>query len=155
MKKYIAVGVLVALISAGCGEPDTADSGSGTSAGGSDNFVDIGLNAASGYATVLFDFDKYDIRPDMEDKVEKSALALKTTGAKVVLEGHTDSYGTDAYNYALGTKRANAVKKALTAQGVSASQLSTVSYGESKPTCSSDTDDCHQQNRRVEFKLAQ
>ncbi|WP_304421781.1 OmpA family protein, partial [Helicobacter japonicus] len=80
--------------------------------------------------------------------------ALKNTGAKVVLEGHTDSYGSDAYNYALGTKRANAVKNALTARGVNASQIKTVSYGESKPTCTVDTPQCNQENRRVEFKLS-
>lgn len=153
MKKYIALGVFVALVSIGCSEPDAADSGSGKMAGG-DNIVDIGADVAAGYAKVLFDFDKYDIRADMQDRVEKSALALKGTGAKVVLEGHTDSYGSDAYNYALGTKRANAVKNALVAQGVKSSQLKTISYGESKPTCTSDTPDCNQENRRVEFKLA-
>ena len=153
MKKYIAIGALIALFAAGCGEPEIADSGSGTMAGGAnqDNFVDLSGDA-SGYAKVLFDFDKYDIRADMEDRVEKSASALKSTGAKVVLEGHTDSYGSDAYNYALGTKRANSIKNALIARGVDASQLKTVSYGESKPVCTTNTPDCHQENRRVEFK---
>ncbi|TLD96039.1 peptidoglycan-binding protein [Helicobacter jaachi] len=158
MKKYIVTGVLVALICAGCSEPEAADSGSGTAANkpsNGDNFVDLTTDTAAGYAKVLFDFDKYDIRTDMEDRVEKSATALKNTGAKVVLEGHTDSYGSDAYNYALGTKRANAVKNALTTRGVNASQIKTVSYGESKPTCTSDTPECNQENRRVEFKLAQ
>ncbi len=153
MKKYLAIGALVALISVGCSEPEAADGGSGTSASGSDNFVKL-TDAAEGYALVLFDFDKYDIRQDMEEKVNNSATALKNTGANVVLEGHTDSYGSDAYNYALGTKRANAVKNALTARGVNASQIKTVSYGESKPTCSVDTPDCNQANRRVEFKLS-
>lgn len=153
MKRYVAICGLAILFMAGCGEPETADS-SGTTAtsNGSDNFVN--LNDASGYAKVFFDFDKYDIRSDMEDRVEKGAAALKSTGAKVVLEGHTDSYGSDTYNYALGTKRANAVKNALIARGVNASQLKTVSYGESKPVCTTGTPECHQENRRVEFKLA-
>ncbi|WP_295698396.1 OmpA family protein [Helicobacter mastomyrinus] len=155
MKKYLAIGVLAALISVGCSEPEAADTGSGTSASsGSDNFVDLAAGTAEGYAKVLFDFDKYDIRADMEERVTNSATALKNTGAKVVLEGHTDSYGSDAYNYALGTKRANAVKNALTARGVNASQIKTVSYGESKPTCTVDTPQCNQENRRVEFKLS-
>ncbi|TLD81747.1 peptidoglycan-binding protein [Helicobacter sp. MIT 05-5293] len=153
MKRYVAICTLAVLFIAGCGEPETADS-SGTTAtsNGSDNFVN--LDDASGYAKVFFDFDKYDIRSDMEDRVEKSAAALKSTGAKVVLEGHTDSYGSDTYNYALGTKRANAVKNALIARGVNASQLKTVSYGESKPVCTTGTSECNQENRRVEFKLA-
>ena len=155
MKKYLAIGVLAALISVGCSEPEAADTGSGTSASsGSDNIVDLAAGTAEGYAKVLFDFDKYDIRADMEERVTNSATALKNTGAKVVLEGHTDSYGSDAYNYALGTKRANAVKNALTARGVNASQIKTVSYGESKPTCTVDTPQCNQENRRVEFKLS-
>lgn len=156
MKKYIAIGVLAALMSVGCSEPEAADTGSGTAASsGQDNFVDLAADTAAGYAKVLFDFDKYDIRQDMEDGLDKSAAALKSTGAKVVLEGHTDSYGSDAYNYALGTKRANAVKNALTTRGVNASQIKTVSYGESKPACTSgDTPECNQENRRVEFKLA-
>ncbi len=155
MKKYLAIGVLAALISVGCSEPEAADTGSGTSASsGSDNFVDLAAGTAEGYAKVLFDFDKYDIRADMEERVTNSATALKNTGAKAVLEGHTDSYGSDAYNYALGTKRANAVKNALTARGVNASQIKTVSYGESKPTCTVDTPQCNQENRRVEFKLS-
>ena len=154
MKKYLAIGVLAALVSVGCSEPEAADSGSGTAAGGKDNFVDLAADGAEGYAKVLFDFDKYDIRADMEERVTNSATALKNTGAKVVLEGHTDSYGSDAYNYALGTKRANAVKNALTARGVNASQIKTVSYGESKPTCTVDTPQCNQENRRVEFKLS-
>lgn len=153
MKKYIALGVVAAIISIGCTEPEAADAGSGTSARG-DNFVDLGASTASGYAKVLFDFDKYDIRSDMEERINNSATALKNTGAKIVLEGHTDSYGSDAYNYALGTKRANAVKNALTTRGVNASQIKTVSYGESKPTCMVDTPDCNQENRRVEFKLS-
>ncbi|TLE02177.1 OmpA family protein [Helicobacter japonicus] len=154
MKKYLAIGVLAALVSVGCSEPEAADSGSGTAAGGKDNFVDLAADGAEGYAKVLFDFDKYEIRTDMEERVGNSATALKNTGAKVVLEGHTDSYGSDAYNYALGTKRANAVKNALVARGVNASQIKTVSYGESKPTCTIDTPDCNQANRRVEFKLS-
>ncbi|WP_300743373.1 OmpA family protein [uncultured Helicobacter sp.] len=155
MKKYLAIGVLAALISVGCSEPEAADTGSGTSASsGSDNFVDLAAGTAEGYAKVLFDFDKYDIRADMEERVTNNATALKNTGAKVVLEGHTDSYGSDAYNYALGTKRANAVKNALTARGVNASQIKTVSYGESKPTCTVDTPQCNQENRRVDFKLS-
>ncbi|MCH5314132.1 MAG: OmpA family protein [Helicobacter sp.] len=152
MKKYLAISALIALISVGCSEPEAADSGSGKSAGG-DNFVDL-EGAAAGYAKILFDFDKYNIRSDMETRIEASATALKNTGAKVVLEGHTDSYGSDAYNYALGTKRANAVKNALTTRGVNASQIKTVSYGESKPTCTIDTPECNQENRRVEFKLS-
>ena len=155
MKKYLAIGVLAALISVGCSEPEAADTGSGTSASsGSDNFVDLAAGTAEGYAKVSFDFDKYDISADMEERVTNSDTALKNTGAKVVLEGHTDSYGSDAYNYALGTKRANAVKNALTARGVNASQIKTVSYGESKPTCTVDTPQCNQENRRVEFKLS-
>lgn len=153
MKKLVSLVALAAIFLAGCGEPEVADSGSGSkSANGGDNFVN--LDDAAGYAKVLFDFDKYDIRVDMQERINKGAEALKTSNAKVVLEGHTDSYGSDAYNYALGTKRANSVKKALIANGASESQMTTISYGESKPTCTDNSPDCHQENRRVEFKLS-
>lgn len=158
MKKYIALGILLAL-SVGCTEPEAAGSGSGTTAtnqgdSGGDNFVNLDADEAAGYAKVLFDFDKYDIRADMEDRVEKGAAALKSTGAKVLLEGNTDSYGSGPYNIALSVKRALAVKNALTARGVSASQIQTAGYGETKPACpANNTPECRQENRRVEFKL--
>ena len=105
--------------------------------------------------SVYFDFDKFDIRSDMQDKVSTDAEIAKKTAGKfsVKLEGNCDEWGSDEYNFALGLKRANAVKKALVAQGADAKGISMVSYGESNPTCSAKTKDCWSANRRVDFKL--
>jgi len=105
--------------------------------------------------TIYFDFDKYNIKPQMQEKID-AAAELGKTGAKafsVKLEGNCDEWGSDEYNFALGLKRANAVKKALVADGVDASRISMVSYGESNPVCTEHTKECWAKNRRVNFKL--
>ena len=105
--------------------------------------------------SVYFDFDKFFIRPDMQDRVSTDAAIAKTAAESftVKLEGNCDEWGSDEYNFALGLKRADAVKKSLVAEGVNAGSITMVSYGESNPTCSDKTRDCWAKNRRVDFKL--
>jgi len=106
--------------------------------------------------TVYFAFDKYDITPEMQAKIDAAAELGNTEKAKslnVKLEGNCDEWGSDEYNFALGLKRADAVKKALVADGIDASRISMVSYGESNPVCSEHTKECWAKNRRVDFKL--
>jgi len=105
--------------------------------------------------TVYFAFDKYNITPEMQDKID-AAAELGKNGAsdyKVKLEGNCDEWGSDEYNFALGLRRANAVKKALVADGIDASRISMVSYGKSNPVCSAHTKECWAKNRRVDFKV--
>jgi len=112
-------------------------------------------NAEDQLSTVYFDFDKFSIRTDMLDEVSNDVSVANGAAQnfKIKLEGNCDEWGSDEYNFALGLKRASAVKKALVAQGVSTERITMVSYGESNPVCSDKTKDCWSRNRRVDLKL--
>ena len=105
--------------------------------------------------TVYFDFDQFFIRTDMQGRVSNGANIANNDAKKfmIKLEGNCDEWGSDEYNFALGLKRANAVKNALIAEEVSAERITMVSYGESNPVCNEKTKDCWSKNRRVDFKL--
>ena len=68
-----------------------------------------------------------------------------------MLEGHTDDRGGREYNLALGQKRAESVRRALTLLGVNDNQLEAISYGKEKPAVVGDTEEAMQKNRRVEI----
>ncbi|WP_345977884.1 OmpA family protein [Sulfurimonas sp. HSL3-7] len=105
--------------------------------------------------TVNFDFDKYDIRSDMQAYVVANSKLANGEAAEyaIKLEGNCDEWGSDEYNFALGLRRANAVKSEMVAEGVDAERISMVSYGESNPVCTEKTKECWYQNRRVDVKL--
>ena len=105
--------------------------------------------------TIGFDFDKFDIRADMQDKVVSNAKTANSDAMDymIKIEGNCDEWGSDEYNYALGLKRANTVKSALLNEGVDEKRITMVSYGESNPVCAEKTQECWSQNRRVDFKL--
>ena len=120
------------------------------------NTVDgMNFNSSSdGFVSVYFDFDGYSVVPSMESRVVHNAQTLqKYNGRKVKVEGNCDEFGTDEYNYALGLKRAKAIKDALSDQGVNTSNIVMVSMGESNPVCQDSTDECYARNRRVDFHL--
>jgi len=105
---------------------------------------------------IYFDFDKFNIRPDQQPRVDYDANLFNqedAKGFKIKVEGNCDEWGTDEYNYALGLKRAKSVKEALAARGVDASRMTIISYGESNPVCTEHTKECWAKNRRVEFEL--
>ncbi len=105
-------------------------------------------------SNVYFAFDKYSLDAENKEKVVANASKLSALNSDTTIKvsGNTDEWGTDEYNYALGLKRAKAVKDVLLSNGVSAN-ISLVSYGESNPVCTEKTQDCWQKNRRVNHKL--
>jgi peptidoglycan-associated lipoprotein len=102
-----------------------------------------------------FDTDKADIRPDAREALARTADFLKSEPSiKVTIEGHCDERGSTEYNLGLGDRRAAAVKAYLVSLGVSAGQLTTVSFGKEKPFCQEHGEPCWQQNRRGHFVKA-
>lgn len=102
---------------------------------------------------VLFDFDSDKVKSKYEPLIKNAVDVMKINpGLTVEIQGHTDSYGKDAYNQGLSERRAKSVKKELVDQGVNGSRLTTKGFGESQPVESNDTDEGRAYNRRVVYK---
>ena len=101
-------------------------------------------------AKSLFDFDRSVVKPEGQVALNQLIAKLKTVTVEVVIVvGHTDSVGTNAYNLNLGQRRAEAVKRYLTSQGVEATRVYTDSKGENQPIASNKTAQGRSENRRV------
>jgi len=104
---------------------------------------------------VLFDFNKYTLKPGAREKLAKvSGILLAYPGLKIQLEGHTDSIGSDEYNQKLSEQRAGAVRDYLTSQGVAPNDTTAVGLGKADPVASNTTDAGRQKNRRVEMVVS-
>ena len=103
---------------------------------------------------LLFDFDSDVIKPTAASNLQELARSLNKFGnSNILIVGHTDSQGDDAYNMGLSQRRANSAAAYLRAQGVPATRISTSGRGESEPVASNDTDAGRAQNRRVEVAI--
>ena len=104
---------------------------------------------------VFFYFDQMAIRRDAIPILEQNAKVLLRRYAtrQVLIQGHCDERGTEAYNFILGERRATAVKNYLVDLGVEGSQLRVLSLGKSQPFCLQRTIPCFRQNRRAHFVL--
>lgn len=175
MKRTLVMVGLVAMLSA-CGSSvkldkvpveDRSGSTSGSDAGKNANGSGVGKGAvasvdlsksaqdAAMQATarvVYFDYDSFVIRSEFQSVIEAHAKYIRADKSrKVVIEGHTDERGGREYNLALGQKRAEAVRKALSLLGVSDSQLEAVSFGKEKPAMQGSTEAAMEKNRRAEI----
>ena len=102
-----------------------------------------------------FDFDKSVVKPQYFEMLHKFVEYVNFNDYEVVIEGHTDSKGTNAYNMALGMRRAQSVKAKLLEFGMDPGRIvGTVSKGEEEPVAANTTDEGRAQNRRIEFKLS-
>jgi outer membrane protein OmpA-like peptidoglycan-associated protein len=104
---------------------------------------------------VLFDFNKYTLKPGTREKMAKvSGILLAYPGLKIQVEGHTDSIGSDEYNQRLSEQRADSVRDYLVTQGVPNMNVTAMGFGKSRPVVANDTDAGRQQNRRVELVVS-
>jgi len=105
-------------------------------------------------ADVLFDFDKSDLKPAAEEKLQSLRTVVNgKPGSRVSIEGHTDVRGDAPYNQSLSKRRAESVAAWLVAHGVDASRLTTSGAGEARPLRTGDSEADHQANRRVEIRI--
>ena len=99
---------------------------------------------------IYFDFDSTRIRPEFSEVLAAHARYVSSLPNRTVrLEGHTDEQGSREYNIGLGERRAQAVRQVLMLQGVSATQITTVSYGEERPAVSGSDEEAWSLNRRA------
>ncbi|CAJ0992947.1 peptidoglycan-associated lipoprotein Pal [Pantoea sp. Nvir] len=99
---------------------------------------------------IYFKLDKYNIQSEYAQILDEHAAFLRSNlSYKVTIEGHADERGTPEYNIALGERRANAVKIYLQGKGVSAEQMSIVSYGKEKPDVLGHDETAYSKNRRA------
>lgn len=112
----------------------------------------LSMGSAEGLTDIFFDFDQHAIRSDAQSVLTGNAAWINSMpGKAIVIEGHCDERGTQAYNLVLGDKRARSTKRYLEDLGVPASRLKTTSYGEMRPFCKDRDETCYQQNRRAHF----
>lgn len=110
------------------------------------------LFAALQGKVVNFEFDRSEVRSEFYEVIKLNADYMSlNSAANITIEGHCDERGTREYNLALGERRANAVKNALIAEGVSPSRINVISYGEERPVDAAHNETAWAKNRRAEF----
>jgi outer membrane protein OmpA-like peptidoglycan-associated protein len=100
---------------------------------------------------VLFDTNAATLKVGSAERLDRLAAFLnENSGTRIMIEGHTDSRGSDAYNEELSRRRAQAVADALLTRGIPSGRFEILGRGEAAPVASNDTAAGRQQNRRVE-----
>ena len=150
--------VIAALALSACADASRFGSGSGAGAGG------VGANGAFGSVNdpssaeffnasigdrVLFEVDQSTINPSAAATLDgQASWLLSNVEFTALVEGHADEQGTQAYNLALGARRASAVQNYLISKGVAPGRLRTISYGKERPIEICSDEACYSQNRR-------
>ena len=113
--------------------------------------IDVVFDENSG---VYFDTNKHDINAKSKENLHKLVGILKEyADTNIIVEGHTDSSGNDAYNLELSKKRANSVTNYLVSDGISRNRITTYYHGETLPKYDNATEEGRAKNRRVEFGI--
>ncbi len=171
MKKHFMIlitAVVATMITSGCTQQripvpegqqvssQQVDIGEGVVSGGVDTngkYTGSDGVSRSGFKLLYFGYNSYRLDSEQVQRVMNDLPRIKqlTRSSSIRIEGNCDEFGTDEFNYALGLKRAKAVKALLVSNGIPASHISVVSYGESNPVCRGHTAACHAKNRRAEI----
>ncbi|MSQ44639.1 MAG: peptidoglycan-associated lipoprotein Pal [Nitrosomonadaceae bacterium] len=161
MKRIIGI-LLVGLLSACASQTTqpTAESGSAGSAGIANTSLDPNLNPILkdpnnilSKRSVYFDYDSFMVKNEYRSTVQAHAQYLRdNAAAKVLLQGNADERGSREYNLALGQKRADSVRSAMTLSGAKDSQIEAVSLGEEKPRATGHDEASWAENRRTDIR---
>ena len=172
----LAVFLVAVLAAVGCNKSNTLpDLGADGAANGGDNsgvsttgsergegigVSPLGVGGEQGrlmeQLVIYFDYDQIDIRQEFAPTLTAHGQYLASNPRVTIrLEGHADERGSREYNIGLGERRAQAVRRALSLQGASSEQVSTVSYGEERPAAVGSDDEAMSLNRRVEIVYRQ
>lgn len=140
----------------GIGSTDGVKSGGAASSSVAPVSIDASAQNAAGpigvARTIYFDYDSYTVRADFQGLIDGHARFLKANPQRrISIEGHTDDRGGREYNLALGQKRSEAVRHALTLLGVNDSQIEAVSFGKEKPAVQGSGESTWAQNRFAEI----
>ena len=169
--KKIVLSIAILSIATGCSlfrkkttetEPNGGNVVSeNTSGGGTEKIDNSPMNMSAtgsdsgkidGLQTVHFDYDKSSVSAEEKAKLQGNAAWMKkNNSSKMLIEGHCDQRGSTEYNLSLGERRANAVKQMVVSQGISASRITTVSFGKEKLISEGDGDSEMAKNRRANF----
>ncbi|MBD0298313.1 MAG: OmpA family protein, partial [Flavisolibacter sp.] len=103
---------------------------------------------------VFFDFDKWNLRPESYVELNRVVKLLEENPAvEIEMSAHTDSWGSDDYNFRLSDNRARSVMEYILSKGIAPHRITSKGYGETMPVVPNDTPENRQLNRRVEFKI--
>lgn len=159
--KLSVCAALLSLLMVGCSSTSTSGGGTETLPGDSVSTGTVGDSGVGGSGSDMsgvadtvfyFDFDRSILKPESRAALRLHAAALKNGSRQIRLKGHADESGTREYNMALGERRGSAVKEFLVMEGVSASQIEVISYGEESPAALGSDDASYALNRRVEMQ---
>lgn len=105
-------------------------------------------------APVYFEYDSDELSGDARSALDgKLSILRANQGLRIRVAGHTDERGSDEYNLALGQRRAAAVKRYLSDQGIDGGRIEIVSFGEERPAVTGESEDGYRMNRRAEFEI--
>jgi peptidoglycan-associated lipoprotein len=165
MKKLLLL-VSIAAVLSGCAsgvklddvQVEDRSNGANGQMGGVNSLNARGLGAMEGIKQgpvgvehiIYFDLDSYTVKGEYQSVLEAHSRYLRADrNRRVNLEGHTDARGGSEYNLALGQKRSDAVRRALSALGVPEAQMEAVSFGKEKPVAQGSDESAYSQNRRA------